>query len=374
MGNYSNKENKYIGENKTEFILTNNIIMDVLIFYNYEKKYESISSKNYGSKEMKHNNYIFVVCGLIDGFIEIFNISNNKFKLIISFQAHRDIISKMVQLQKTGFLLTSSFDNSMKIFKLTNNCNKETLIYVIHLNPVYYKINDIIEMSFNNNIIISVKNNIINFPLIKNKLSEEKYNLNDYNFSKYEHQYNYLNKLLEIDNYTLVALNEIKNKLLFFQLTYNKEVTDDISLIKIIEIKDNPRNYFFTRKISIECLRPKYNCILVSDNINIIIIDIKYLEIVSIFKIKENYISFIASYNQKNNRILIFDIKSICKYKIIDENKLFEIEKEEEKSVNIDYIVNLNEFEKKIYSSLNENKIIVFYKKILMEIDLKDIK
>ena len=372
MGNKNaDNENKNIGENKTEFILTNNIIMDIIIFYNYEKKFESISNKNHEKKGIK-NNYIFIVCGLMNGFIEIYNILIDKFKLLLSFQAHRDVISKIIQLKKSGLLLTSSFDNSFKIFKLSKNCNKEKLLYIIFLNVIFIKINDVIEMSCNNNIIISVFNYIINFPMNKNNLSENKNNLNDYNYSKYKHQYKYLNKLLEISDDFLVSLEDKDNKLLFFKINYKKDPTEDINLIKTIGLENYKSQMYYNNKICIECLKPKYNCILVSDNFSIKVIDINYLEIVSIFQIKENNLSFIFSYHKKKDQILIFDIRGIYKYKINNENSLFEIKKENEKIVNIDNIINLNEVEKLIFFPLNENKIIVFYKKILMIIDLNN--
>ena len=378
MGNEnSEKENKNNEENKTEFILTNNIIMDIIIFYNYEKKYESISNEMLDNNKKTNNNYIYIVCGLINGFIEIYNIYNNKFKLSISFKAHRDLISKIIQLRKSGYLLTSSFDNSLKIFKLSNNCNKETLIYIFYLNIIFNRINDIIEMSFNNNIIISVMNNIINFPINKNILSEEKNNLSDYYYSKYEHQKNYLNNLLEINNDILVSLDDINDKLLFFKLFYTEEKSDDITLIKTIKININNYNKTninfrnnFEKKKYIESLKPKYNCILILYNYSFIIIDIKYLEIVSFFEIKTNMNSFLI-YHKNYDKIFLLNKKYVYKYKINNNNNnIFEIEKVNKKNVNIDYIINLNEVQKFIFSPLNENKIFVFYKKILMTIDL----
>ena len=270
MGNEnSDKENKNNKENKTEFILKNNIIGDIMIFYNYEKKYESITNKKYENKQF-NNNYIYIVCGLINGFIEIYNIFNNQFQLTLSFKAHRELISKIIQLRKTGFLLTSSFDNSLKIFKLSENCNKETLIYKFYLNVIFNRINDIIEMSFKNNIIISVMNNIINFPINKNILSENKQNLSDYNYSKYEHQKKYLYNLLEINDDILVSLDDTENSILFFKLCYMEEISDDITLIKIIKLDDyNKTNIELRNNIKnkkyLESLKPKYNCILLLD-------------------------------------------------------------------------------------------------------------
>ena len=237
----NNNSVKYINnleENKTEFILSNSIITDIIIFYNYEKKYESISNENHKKKE-KENNYVYIICGLMNGFIEIYNIMKDKLELSLSFQAHRDIISKIIQLKQSGFLLTSSYDNSLKIFKLTKNCRKEQLSYIIYLNVIFTRINEVIEMSFNFNIILSVNNYIINFPIKKNNLSDEKNNLEDYNFSKYEHQRKYLNNILEINNEIIAGLDDIENKLLFFKIIYNKVMSDDVTLFKIIELEDN---------------------------------------------------------------------------------------------------------------------------------------
>lgn len=103
------------------------------------------------------------MCGLMNGFIEIYNIMKDKLELSLSFQAHWDIISKIIQLRQSGFLLTSSYDNSLKIFKLTKNCRKEQLSYFIYLNVIFTRINEIIEMSFNFNIILSINNYINKF-------------------------------------------------------------------------------------------------------------------------------------------------------------------------------------------------------------------
>ena len=309
----------------------------------------------------------------MNGFVEIYNITIDKFKLTLSFQAHRDIISNIIQLKRSGFLLTSSFDNSLKIFKLSNNCKREKLIYLLYLNIIFLRINEVIELTFNNNIILSVNNNIINFPTNKNNLSEDKNNLSDYYYSKYEHQRKYLNNLLEINNDIVVALDDIDKKLFCFRINYQNQLSEDIVLIKIIEIGDFNSQNNLENKLYIQCLKPKYNCILLSDNFNIKIIDIKYLEIVSIFQINKNNrynYSFVISYHKKWDKLFLFDSKGIYKYNKNIENSLFEIEKEEEKNVNIDNIINLNEVQKLIYSPLNDNKIVVFYRKILMIIDL----
>ena len=140
MGNSdTNNQNKKIIENKNEleFILTRNYISDISIFNDYKKKYESVSYKNININ--KNGDYIYIICGLIDGFIEIYNhIPNGEFKLCLSFKAHKDLISKIIQLRNSGLLLTGSFDNSFKIFKLTCNCTQETLIYTIYLNFISF--------------------------------------------------------------------------------------------------------------------------------------------------------------------------------------------------------------------------------------------
>lgn len=308
----------------------------------------------------------------MNGFIEIYNIKRDKLELSISFQAHRDIISKIIQLKQSGFLLTSSYDNSVKIFELTNNCTKEKLNYIIYLNDIFTRINEVIEITFNNNLILSVNNYMINFPLNKNKLLDNKNKLSDYNYSKYEHQRKYLNNLLEINNDDIACLDSKESQLLIFKIIYNKEIADDITLIKIIDLEKNNEIKNYESKISIECLRPKYNCILVSDKFFIKIIDIKYLEIVSIFQIKNTskYMNqCVTFYHKLMDKIFIFDSIAIYKYKINSEN-IFEFIKEEEKNANINNIINLNELQKLIYCPINKNKIYAIYKKFLTTIDL----
>ena len=131
----------------------------------------------------------------------VYNILNNsELKLSISFQAHREMIIKVNQLRKSGFLLTSSYDNSLKVFKLSSNCTKETLIYKFYLNPIFNRINDLIQINNDDILLISVFNHIIYFPYNKNNLSENKNNLSDYDYSKIEHRKNYLSNLLEIND------------------------------------------------------------------------------------------------------------------------------------------------------------------------------
>ena len=381
MGNDNSKKEekeKKNEENKTEFTLSNSVIMDIIIFYNYENKYESINERKIKNI---NKNYIFIVCGLINGFIEIYNILKDKLKLTLSFKAHRDIISKIIQLRDNGYLLTGSYDNSLKIFKLSNNCNTETLIYNFNLNIIFIRVNDMIEMSYNSNIIISSMNYIINFPIKKNNLLENKNNLSDYNITKIEHQKKYLTKLLEINNDSFIGVDDTENKILCFKLNYLGDISEDIVLIKTIDIylsnlgcehlMDDYINNF-SRKICIECLLPKYNCLILSDGFYIKVIDIKYLEIVSIFQINEKRDSFVMYYDIKIDKIFIFDKNGIYKYKINNDNFSFELEKENEKIVNINNVINLNEVQKIIFSPQDQNKAFVFYKKILMTIDVNN--
>ena len=203
MGNNnSNKQKKEFLENnnnKYKFILTRNYISDISIFYNYEKKYESISNENIILNKL-NNSYIFLICGLIDGFIEIYNCNiKDEFILSLSFKAHREMISKILQLKKGGYLLTGSIDNSFKIFKLSHNFTRETLIYAVYLQPIFNRINDIIQINNGENLLLSVFNHIIFFPYTQNNLSDTKNYLRDYTYSKFEHRNIFLSDLLEIN-------------------------------------------------------------------------------------------------------------------------------------------------------------------------------
>ena len=146
MGNNnSNEQNKKILDNKNDlnFQLTRSNVSDISIFYNYEKKYIGIDNDKVNSEQI-NNNYTYIICGLIDGFIIIYNILyNSELKLSLSFQAHQAMIIKVNQLKKSGYLLTSSYDNSLKVFKLSRNCTKETLIYKLYLNPIFKSFNNI---------------------------------------------------------------------------------------------------------------------------------------------------------------------------------------------------------------------------------------
>ena len=221
MGNNnSNEKNQKILDKKSdlELYLTRSNISDISIFYNYEKKYIGIDNERVKSIQI-NNNFAYIICGLIDGFILIYNILNNsELKLSISFQAHREMIIKVNQLRKSGFLLTSSYDNSLKVFKLSSNCTKETLIYKFYLNPIFNRINDLIQINNDDILLISVFNHIIYFPYNKNNLSVNKNNLSDYDYSKIEHRKNYLSNLLEINEKLFLALDKVGKNILFFNI------------------------------------------------------------------------------------------------------------------------------------------------------------
>ena len=368
MGNKnSNKQNIKLIDNKNELhsLLTRNYISDISILYNYEKKYEGISDKNIKNNEIS-DNFIFIICGLIDGFIEIYN---TEFKLSLNFKAHRDMISKIIQLKKSGNILTSSYDNSLKIFKLSRNCTEENLIYTFYLNPAFNRIQDIIQISNDDILLISVLNHIIYFPLNQNKLSENKINLSDYLYSKYEHEKKFLNNLLEINKKLFLALDDTENRLLFFKLIPSENNIENITLLKNILVfseQKNDKNIY--SKICIENLFPKYNFILVSANKYINIIDIKYLEIVSIHEMDMEALYFF--YNSKIDRIIIFGGDNIFKYKIDEERFNFSFLRENKQTVEINYNLGLETIRKSIYNPLNYNIVYFFYKKFLMKIEL----
>ena len=170
-----------------------------------------------------------------------------------------------------------------------------------------------------------------------------------------------------------MSLDDKETKLLFFKVN----LTEDIILIKTIELKDfdkieNDCENYEPNKKYIECLKPKYNCILLSDEYTLKIIDINYLELVSVFQIRFNNDSFVLSYNQKLSKIFFFELNKINIYSISDENRVLQIKKEEEKNVNNKYIININEAQKIINLPNNENKNIIYYKKYLMIIDLNN--
>ena len=371
MGNNNlSKQNKNLSENKKEFkfVLTRNNISDITIYYNYEKKYESISSKNSPHKN-QNNNYIFIICGLIDGFIEIYkNIFNGEFKLSLSFKAHNDVVSKIIQLKNNGYLLTSSFDNSFKIFKLSKNCTRETLIYKIYLNPIFNRINDII-LHNKESLIISVFNHIIYFPYNKNNLSENKNNLSDYVYSKYQHQYKYLSNLVSINDKIFLTFYEIENKILFFKLISPENINQDIEYIKSVLIcSKEENNNDSDSKICIENLFPKYNFILLSINNYIKIIDIKYLEIIIIYEMKIP--SFFLYHNNPIDRILLFGGNNILTYKTKKGKDGINFVEENHKCFEINIINGLNKIRKSVSNPLNNKIIYFFYKKILMKLEL----
>ena len=322
MGNNnSNEKNQKILDKKSDLklYLTRSNISDISIFYNYEKKYIGIDNERVKSIQI-NNNFAYIICGLIDGFILIYNILNNsELKLSISFQAHREMIIKVNQLRKSGFLLTSSYDNSLKVFKLSSNCTKETLIYKFYLNPIFNRINDLIQINNDDILLISVFNHIIYFPYNKNNLSENKNNLSDYDYSKIEHRKNYLSNLLEINEKLFLALDKVGKNILFFNIIPSENIAKKINLVKnvFINLKVDNKDNSWNDKICIENLLPKYKYILVSIYNYISIIDIKYLEIICSYEMKMN--SFHLFYNKKIDRILIFEGNNLYKYKINNE-------------------------------------------------------
>ena len=373
MGNNnSNEKNQKILDKKSDLklYLTRSNISDISIFYNYEKKYIGIDNERVKSIQI-NNNFAYIICGLIDGFILIYNILNNsELKLSISFQAHREMIIKVNQLRKSGFLLTSSYDNSLKVFKLSSNCTKETLIYKFYLNPIFNRINDLIQINNDDILLISVFNHIIYFPYNKNNLSENKNNLSDYDYSKIEHRKNYLSNLLEINEKLFLALDKVGKNILFFNIIPSENIAKKINLVKnvFINLKVDNKDNSWNDKICIENLLPKYKYILVSIYNYISIIDIKYLEIICSYEMKMN--SFHLFYNKKIDRILIFEGNNLHKYKINNEKYEFYFVEENIKSNELFAIDRLEIICKIINHPFNENNIFFFYKNLLIKMYL----
>ena len=373
MGNNnSNEQNKKILDNKKDlnFQLTRSNVSDISIFYNYEKKYIGIDNDKVKSEQI-NNNYTYIICGLIDGFIIIYNILyNSELKLSLSFQAHQAMIIKVNQLKKSGYLLTSSYDNSLKVFKLSRNCTKETLIYKFYLNQIFNRINDLIQIKNDDILLISVLNYIIYFPYNKNSLSENKNNLNDYVYSKIEHRKNYLSNLLEINEKLFLALDEIGKNILFFKLIPSENITQNIIIEKnvLINLKVENNENSWNDKICIENLLPKYKYILVSIYNYISIIDIKYLEIICSYEMSMNSFHFI--YNKKIERIIIFEGNNLFIYKIYNEKSEFKFVKENNKCIELSFIDRLEQMRKSIYNPFNENNIFFFYKNFLIKLEL----
>ena len=373
MGNNnSNEKNQKILDKKSDLklYLTRSNISDISIFYNYEKKYIGIDNERVKSIQI-NNNFIYIICGLIDGFILIYNILNNsELKLSISFQAHREMIIKVNQLRKSGFLLTSSYDNSLKVFKLSSNCTKETLIYKFYLNPIFNRINDLIQINNDDILLISVFNHIIYFPYNKNNLSVNKNNLSDYDYSKIEHRNNYLSNLLEINEKLFLALDKVGKNILFFNIIPSENIAKKINLVKnvFINLKVDNKDNSWNDKICIENLLPKYKYILVSIYNYISIIDIKYLEIICSYEMKIN--SFHLFYNKKIDRILIFEGNNLYKYKINNEKCEFYFVEE---NIKINELFSIDRLEiicKIINHPFNENNTFLFYKNLLIKMYL----
>lgn len=367
--NYNDNEQKVIdNKNGLKSYLTRNHISDISIFYNYEKKYEGINNYKINLNNI-NNNYVFIVCGLIDGFIIIYNIMNDsELKLSLSFKAHQDLIITIKQLKHSGYLLTSSYDNSLKVFKLSRNCSQEELIYKFYLNTIFNRINDLIQINNDDILLISVFNHIIYFPYKTNNLSENKINLSDYVYSKYEHGKKYLSNLLEINEKLFLALDEVEKTILFFKLIPSENISQNIIYLKsdFVNIKANSDDN--NCKICIENLLPKYNYILMSIYHYLLIIDIKYMELISIHETKMN--SFYFFYNIINDIIIIFEENNILKYKINIDKYEFNFVEENKKEIDLKNINGLQHIKKTIYNPLNNKDIFFFFKSYLMKIDL----
>ena len=372
MGNNNYIDNnKKVPDNKNDLktYLTRNHISDISTFYNYEKKYEGINNAQMNLNKI-NNNYVFIICGLIDGFIIIYNIiDDSELKLSLNFKAHQDLIIKINQLKHSGYLLTSSYDNSLKVFKLSRNCTQEELIYKFYLNPIFNRINDLIQINNDDILLISVFNHIIYFPYIANNLSENKVNLSDYIYSKIEHGKKYLSNLLQINEKLFIAIDEVEKNLLFFKLIPSENISQNIIYLKsaFINIKADNNDNNWNNKICIENLLPKYNYILMSFYHYFLIIDIKYMEIISIHETKMN--SFYFLYNDVND-IIIFEENNIFRYKINIDKYKFNFIEENKKGIDLENINGLQHIRKSIYNPLNNKIIFFFYKSYLMKIDL----
>ena len=357
MGN-QNKNNPDEMEKENEIEKKKKII-NMIIYYDYSKKYSSIKKIETSSKI---NSHVYIICALINGFINIYSTVNNS--LVLSFEAHKKLISTILQLKKNGFLLTCSEDNSFKIFKLSNNCNDEKLMYTIHLNEIYFQIYDIIEIIPDNNLIISVKNYLINFPIKKNLFNEYQKNLNDYNYSKLYHQCNFLKDLTQINESIFTAF--CKNDLIFFKLNNTDISAEEIIIIKKIFLS---RSIFNRNKI---CVLNKYNCFVLIDDCDLKIIDINYLEIVTIIQldifdnIKLDSDCFGCFYNNLINDEVIFSFNNkIYTYKVGIDDTFFDIEKNKNERVEQDYI------EKIEYCPLLENTLIFYQDNRVIFFNLK---
>ena len=376
MGNNNSKKQKQkLIENKNNkngfnIHLTSKYISDITFFCDYEKKYKGISNANIESGK-PFNNYIFLIVGLIDGFIEIYkDIFESEFKLALSFQAHRDIISKILQLKRNGYLLTGSFDNSLKVFKLSKNCTKESLIYTFYLDIIFNRIYDMIKIQNEDYLLISVFNHIIYFPYSKNNLSEEKNYLSDYHHSKVQHNKNYLNNLLEINKQLFLALDDNEYKILFFQLITIDNIYKDIIFKKsiLINYKEKKSDNDLNTKICIENLFPKYKLILVSIHNYIEIIDINYLEIISIHELIEK--PFYFFYNFEIECLFILERNNIFKYKISLEKCDIDFLYAGKENMELRIKNGLENTKKSIYNQNNNNVVFLFDKRYLIKIEM----
>ena len=175
---------------------------------------------------------------------------------------------------------------------------------------------------------------------------------------------------MQINANLFLALDDSENKILFFKLTPSENKTKNIILIKtlVIYIK-NDNNYDFSKNsICIESLLPKYNFILFFINNYIEVLDIKYLEIISIHEIKMPF--FFFSYDKYIDKIIFYKGNKLSKYAIksskdglyfVEENnKIFE------SKVTTEFIG----IKQSIYNPYYINSIYFYIKKYLMKIDI----
>ena len=199
---------------------------------------------------------------------------------------------------------------------------------------------------------------------------EIKNNLSDYKYSKYEHRKNFLNNLLQINANLFLALDDCENKILFFKLTPSENETKNIILIKTIVIniyKDNNNDYS-KNIICIENLLPKYNFILLSFNNYIEVLDIKYLEIISIHEMKMSF--FFFSYDKYIDKIIFFEGNKLFKYALKSNKDGLNLIEDNNKIIESKFINEFIAIKKSIYNSYYINSTYFYIKKYLMKIDI----
>ena len=114
-----------------------------------------------------------------------------------------------------------------------------------------------------------------------------------------------------------------------------------------INIKADNNDNNWNNKICIENLLPKYKYILMSIYHYFLIIDIKYMEIISIHETKMN--SFYFLYNDVND-IIIFEENNIFRYKINIDKYKFNFIEENKKEIDLENINGLQHIKKSIYN------------------------